>query len=434
MAVAQTPGTWLKGGAGGMWSADCIAALVACGINPDSFGSYSARAKAQNAARTAYRERREKEAEAHREGRGGRPHEASCPRGSSPEALCACHETEGAFRELGPERWFIANSESGHISQNAFYQRERDDPCSNMPPEGTHGGTYGYQMHTPLCMDHLGKSTRAGTMHAEISEREAAREVLLRRAQALRVTEEELTQNVRGTASLAARGSVARVRGTDPYMGRDLQSAVTAERHAGAAQDQRAQRAHAAALRQKYAAQGVLTPTGEVAGRTPNSPSTRRTPEQDADEAVECITAAWKQALDEMRTDAINKHSTIAKSKACKAEVAAYKKSLPPEERARVRGFTDLPPERQAKVERAAAPEVAARQAALTNAGAGTAGRTAEDGSPTRQDCLEYQANWLHQKRRPDGTFPPMEGRVPGPKKARPTPPPAEPTQTPTVF
>lgn len=39
--LAQTPGFWIDAAGVGRFSADCVAAMLACGLNPDHFGSYS---------------------------------------------------------------------------------------------------------------------------------------------------------------------------------------------------------------------------------------------------------------------------------------------------------------------------------------------------------------------------------------------------------
>ena len=50
----ETPGTWiLKPGQEG-YDAACRAAMMACGIDPDSFGTYDQRLEAQRALRQAY--------------------------------------------------------------------------------------------------------------------------------------------------------------------------------------------------------------------------------------------------------------------------------------------------------------------------------------------------------------------------------------------
>ena len=45
--------------------------------------------------------------------------------------------------------------------------------------------------------------------------------------------------------------------------------------------------------------------------------------------AIECIVDAWKQSLDEMRNDVVDKYSVAAKSQACKDQIAAHNKKLP---------------------------------------------------------------------------------------------------------
>ncbi|WP_338866763.1 DUF2169 domain-containing protein [Myxococcus stipitatus] len=95
-------------------------ALIACGIKPANFGTYDLRAKAPREARNEYRKRRINEAKG--QGPTPRPHEGSCPMGSNPEAECRCFEGDNAHKDPGIEKWMLVNSQSGHISQNAFYQ------------------------------------------------------------------------------------------------------------------------------------------------------------------------------------------------------------------------------------------------------------------------------------------------------------------------
>jgi hypothetical protein len=140
---------------------------------------------------------------------------------------------------------------------------------------------------------------------------------------------------------------------------------------------------------------------------------------KEVDKTVECISDAWKQSLDEMRNDVINEFSTAARSDECKKQIKEYKKSLPKDQRNRRIRYTDLPPERRAAVDKAVntktgkppRSEVERRQKELEKQGAHDAGEANKP--PTERDCLEYQANWLHQHRRADGSHAPMQGRVP---------------------
>ena len=39
--IFQTPGTWVLAGGGAFWSAECRAALAACGIDPDRYSGFA---------------------------------------------------------------------------------------------------------------------------------------------------------------------------------------------------------------------------------------------------------------------------------------------------------------------------------------------------------------------------------------------------------
>src|SRR5262245_35119828 len=129
--VAQTPGAWVKAGGGVGWSTDCKAALIACGVNPDNFGTYKDRADSQSAARKSYTDQRDQEAAA-----GIRAHEPGCPRSSG--GPCKCYATDKGFAEMCAQdgnslRAMEANSQSGHISNDALYRASGDtrgDPCA----------------------------------------------------------------------------------------------------------------------------------------------------------------------------------------------------------------------------------------------------------------------------------------------------------------
>lgn len=408
----QTPGTWLKGGAGGLWSAACRAALIACGINPDNFGDYDARAKAQAAERKKYRDQRV--AEARKRGKGRRPHEPNCPMGSDPKALCQCVESEAALREMGAERWMLANSQSGHISQNAFYQGRREDPCSNIPPTRGNAGTYGYQDNRAFCMDHQGRANNPGTMHYEITNRESAYAEDVANSGAKAVSQGQIEQGVMGTAQIATEGAQSRQRGNGPKW--DKQGALTRERRAEGQLSDKAKNQQAGELQKKENKAKDAKKSGKGRGKKPNAPSAKGPTQKQAKKAVECIRDAWRQSLHELRDNVVNEHSTAARSAECKRQIKEHNANLKPGQRP-ARGYTDLPAARRRKVDAAVSSRVAARQKELERVGAHNAGKTGKP-HPTEEECLEYQANWLYNNRRANGTYPPLQGRVPDVKNA----------------
>jgi hypothetical protein len=405
--AGQTPGSWLKGGAGGLWTAACRAALIACGINPDNFGDYDARAKAQAAERKKYREQRV--AEAKKRGKGRRPHEPNCPTGGDPKALCQCVESAAALKEMGAERWMVANSQSGHISQNAFYQGHREDPCSNLAPTKGNAGTYGYQDNKAFCMDHQGRANNPGTMHYEITNREAAFAEHTASSGAKTVSQNQIEQGVAGTAQVATQGAQSRQRGNGPKW--DKPGTLTPERKAEGQLSDKAKNQQAADLQKKENKAKGAGKSGKGKGKKPNAPSAKGPTTKQAKKAVECIQDAWKQSLNELRDNVVNEHSTAAKSAECKKQIKEHNANLKPGEKP-AKGYTDLPAARRKKVDAAVSSQVAARQKQLEKVGAHNAGQTAKP-HPTEEECLEYQANWLYNNRRANGTYPPMQGRVP---------------------
>ncbi len=408
--TGQTPGMWLKGAMAVLLSDACKKALAACGINPENFGSYDDRLKAQGGERKDYRDKRDKEAGQP----GGRPHEGACPK-SGDGKTCRCHESDAAAGDLGPEKFALANSQSGHIGQNAFFQGTRGDPCSNVPPQGTGGGAYGYDDNRAMCMDHLGRSNQPGTIHYEITQREAQYAEYLKSQGVKNVTQDQMADGVKGTAAIAAGGAQSRHAGDaenakfDSNLGK-----MTADRQETAQKTDAAKDAHAAALQQKSAQAGTAAQSGHAAAGTPNSPSGNGPTSKDKQDAIDCIENAWKQSLNDMRTRAVDEHSTVANSKACDDAIKAYNKGKPKDQK--IKNYSELPPDKKKEVDEQAKQQVADRQKQLEEKGAGSAGK-AGDPSPTKDECREYQANWLNEKKKADGAFPPMQGRVPDSKE-----------------
>jgi hypothetical protein len=160
------------------------------------------------------------------------------------------------------------------------------------------------------------------------------------------------------------------------------------------------------------AAQQALA-AGNPAGPSGGGP----TPAQQQ-KAIDCIVAAWKQSLNEMRDHAINKNSTVGKSPECAAAVAAYNNGTP-KPNPPARGCTDLPPDRQQAVLTQLGDRPQQRQHQLEQQGAQSRGRKGNP-HPTMAECREYQANWLLDQRTSNGRYPPMQGspqdtRGPGP-------------------
>lgn len=448
-AVAQTPGVWLKGAGGGGFDAACRAALASCGIDPDNFGSYSQRLAAQAKARDDYRDHRiaeAKKAEANTPERPVPPdkggHDAGCrytTKADPRRGDCSCYEGPRArdwYAAQGrPNDFLVANSESGHEGQNAFSQAEgkRGDPCANVPPptlaqQSADGGSYGYDMERAACMDHYGAANLPGTPHYEITQGEVAF------AQGLkpdlpdgRVSRDAMRKGARETALKAVRGPNAL-----NYTGADPKSVEAAKQ---AQSFQKEQQAMAARLRAKE-------------GLPPNFAGTDADKAAIEEKAADCIVSHWDAMVDQMRSDAIDKHSVAAKSEACKEQIQAEndaRKKARAEERKRTKKkvddppkiskFSELPPDRQRAVVQDPRTQAAtkAEQERLEKLGAtrGSKGASEQkegknpDGTtrpavpaqpPTADDCRAYQANWLVNAQHGsngNGNLPAFTGRPP---------------------
>ncbi|WP_224244454.1 hypothetical protein [Hyalangium gracile] len=414
----QTPGIWLKGGAGAFWTAACRAALVACGINPENFGTYDQRADAQAKERKDYRDKRDGDAK--KRGSKKRPHEPDCA--SRNGKTCSCVESANALKEMGPESWSLANSQSGHISQNAFYQGARADTCTNIPGEpGKHAGGYGYQDNKAFCMDHVGRSNDPGSDHFEITRREEQNKKYLQNKGVTKATMADIENSARGTAEIAAKGGESRINGKPTEEDKD-RGAITPERKAKARLIAKAREGQAKELAKKENKGKRAGRSGRSGRKKPSSPSGKKGLKQAQQKVVECIIDAWKQSLDEMRNDVVDKYSVAANSKACQEQIALHNKKLPPGARP-AKTFSDLPKARRDKINRdpdvKKALDKRTKELQKKKADTGPMGKGKK--SPTEEECLEYQANWLATHRAKDGGLLPMEGRVPGKPKTTPT-------------
>ncbi len=100
--LGQTPGPWVLAGGAGIFSADCVKALARAGFKPEDFGSYQ-----------------------HVK---GKLREARCRVRGIPEP--------GKTTPPGPPSKhdeLMAQSTNGHLQQNALFQSERGNACSNEP-------------------------------------------------------------------------------------------------------------------------------------------------------------------------------------------------------------------------------------------------------------------------------------------------------------
>jgi hypothetical protein len=429
VAVFQTPGAWVLAGGGAYWSAECRAALAACGIDPDNFGTYQQRLDAQKAAREGYQRQRIAEAEATPRRAPGRDHVSGCVRSDSSRRtsrhVCSCHEDASAFNDFlmgtngappnpsgSMQPWLTANAQSGHISGNAFYQDSgaRGDPCANTRPSGydpvtgrySNTGGYGYQDDMAFCMDHYGRANSPGTAHNQITRREENQSASLMGAPSegagfttspvrdgRTVQQREVEQGVRGTVDIALRGADSRANGDTSRPWDPLNDSMNAQQRANSAALAEVQRQNARQLLQREAQAGNVHAQSALDAAGPGGASGLSATESQREIAEECIVAAWRKSLNEMRDEAINDHSTVAKSPEAAAAIAAHNAGPPPVTPPITR-FTDLPPERRAAVQAAVAPRVAQRQADLEAMGAQSRGRKGGSGRPpSANDCLE---------------------------------------------
>jgi hypothetical protein len=137
---AQTPVTFLRGGAADMFSAECKAALLKAGYDPAWFGSYSHVSKQIKAAK----DKVAKYEDAVNKGRKRLP-----PKPSKTDK-------------------YLATCQSGHLTQNAVFQEPggRGDPCSNLD------SAPGHSTNDYPCMPQAGHATQDGGEHERATEHE----------------------------------------------------------------------------------------------------------------------------------------------------------------------------------------------------------------------------------------------------------------------
>lgn len=376
---AVTPGIYtLKPGSKGYDDA-CAAALMACGVDPSGFGTYSSRLKAQGALRKPY---------------------------------AGQHGTAAALKKMGPNDFLTANAESGHMCQNACFTQSRHDPCGNYPP--TSGSpnapsSFGYSHDKAPATDHHGSSTTDGTTHGKIS---MQLDKQWPDSQGKPLTEKQLKQSVKENAEVHVDSDVRMKDGakpTDP----DVQRI------------NKAQQANAERMKkeQQKAAAAAAAKSGKKPG-SPSSPSSGGPSKAVKNFAAECQVTKWEQGMEKMRKDAINS-SPIAKSAAAKKALAEANNTTPkPNPKKK---FTDLPQKKQKEIVAANQPP---KGKALTADKPPQApadrninppqeskpgkGKGKPPNTPTKQDCKDFQGNYLAwQMANGSGGTPPWSGKVP---------------------
>lgn len=174
--VAQTPGTFLRGGGSGFFSARCVKALAECGLEPEDFGSYE---HVKGRIRAAKRDVLE--------------HKLAKARGENPPDPSARTK-------------LLASSDAGHLRQNSLFQRERGNSCQNEQPRSGHPGAPGYHHDLAPCGPHpsgTGKC-KAGTTHWAQAQVEAS--VREGKKPGDPVSAQEISQVSKETSKLTAKG------------------------------------------------------------------------------------------------------------------------------------------------------------------------------------------------------------------------------------
>jgi hypothetical protein len=366
--AAQTPGLWVKGGGSGQFSDKCKKALKACGVDPDSFGSYSDRRKAQ--------------AKLRKQGKGK-------------------DVTADKMTGQRAQDYLTANSQSGHMAQNAWFQRPggRDDACMNVPPangKNNAGSSFGYTCAGAPCTDHFGKSNIPGTCHGNVS---------------CKVEHDSFCKG--GGGSRAGIGDIEKqVKASSKEhvdANRDTKSAKPADQKK-IDKLKNAQRATADHLQGKSTTGKTTGKAAAAKGKKPNGPSGPGPSQKTKDLAAKCEVARWKAMMAEMRAQAINdsevgqvaeakfgKPFTKCSAKERKEALADVQKKngtpLSPPNPPKGSGIPN-PPETKPRGKDREPPDK-------------------KSAKPTTGDCLEYQKNYLAMQMANSGSMPPWEGECP---------------------
>lgn len=374
-----TPGMWALGPGLGGWSVDCAAALMACGVDPEGFGTYKERLDAQGLAR---------------------------------KELGTAHQSAEVLDDKGPELWLRANSQSGHQCQNACFTKHRHDPCGNYPPtsgDPNAPSAFGYDHDKAPSTDHHGKSSTHGTTHGEISKH------LDRQWEGKKTGEpldfDALKRSTKENAEIHVDCNVQQKDSTKPK--KTIAARINTAQQANAERLLKKNPDAEAALAAKFG-----TEPGSVSDPSNGGPSAAV-----KDFAAECQAAKWEQDMATMRSNAINA-SPIAKSSAAKQAIADHNAGK--EEKDHIKNFTDLPQDKQKEVVDANRPgelsnddppkapanqNIDPPQKAKGGQGRGKP----PNGTPTKADCRAAQGNYLAwQVANSDGNkMPSWSGQVP---------------------
>src|SRR5262249_27573008 len=166
------------------------------------------------------------------------------------------------------------------------------------------------------CMPHFGSSSRRGDTHYEITVGEMAC-AKGHGPSGTPLNETQLTECVRKSVELAVKGANPDNRKKPPdELEKEIEkqeqlkkeaetkeAKKEAQRKAGQAESELAQRRSVAAL---------TTEAGEKPGDA-SKPKSREIIQDPEEKAVECIMLYWKTAMDQMRKDCVEEHSTESK-------------------------------------------------------------------------------------------------------------------------
>jgi len=401
----------MRGGGADFWSADCLAALIACGINPDAAGSYSDMSAAIKKARKDHREHRIAEAAKS----PGKDHEPNCslsPRNPPPvvrgrrmASACTCYESTspGVVAEMGAlppgssgtETWLLANSEAGHIGADGLMRSgtARGTACSNQVP--------GYRPDDSFCVLHHGDASGYG-MHKAVREGELEHETYLRyRYPGGEIPPDEVARGIRNNAEMTVNYSGAGPRNPGWGGERAIGVANAQRQNLAQATDQRRQDL-TQELRTRAAGAGKADLVGKIDRGLVNGPNGPQPTQKAMEKAAKCIEQKAKQSITQMQRDTVDRDSTVANSPQAAAAIARENERRAARGLSPISGFTELPKDERDRVLAETRRQVADRNRALL-----------QNPNRTEAECLELQGNQLAGQMTNDRQFPPAEGGTP---------------------
>jgi hypothetical protein len=429
VTAGQTPMVLVKAGGPVVFDAECQKALVQCGYDPEAFGTYK-QVKAKIDEAKAKVKKWEETPAAQR----------------------------GSLTPPTADERFLAQCQSGHISQDALYRKAsgRDSPCDNHP------GAAGNVTGLAPCMPHFGSKGEVGSIHHQVctSEFNSARACGV---PGTPMDAKQIAACSKATIDVSLAGATAPsptvpaatllAQAEQLQKSREGQPSSVADPIKDKEQDTR--KAGSAAAQQASA-----TSLQSPEKKNVPAPANAEEREDAKKKAAECIEAYRKAGQDAMRQQVVDENSTAKKTEARDKASAAAKKSEAEQKSAQDRAqdakqraadaendrkaaqakldahgplkrdqtAKDLRAERQAAEDRAKAAEREATQAereAKTHGAEAERHRAAETEANRRlgappgmtgdEKCLQQQADIL-ERQLPN--LPPMTGEVPGKRPA----------------